>query len=229
VGYRDIWGSEQSIIRSGLLPEDCAVADVGSNIAYYALWFSRVVLRNGRVYAFEPNPGVLSVLERNLALNDANNVEVIPSACGDRVGSIDFFVATHHHRSSLNADWAGENSSRITAPMTTLDTFFAPESGRYPPAFIKVDIEGGGIFALPGCQRIFSEVRPFVLIESHTPAEDKAISDVLCKFHYRGYRLSDRAWVKKPDKVHPDREGVWGALLRIPVEHDSRGRDCRGP
>jgi hypothetical protein len=43
-------------IRSGLLPKDCTVVDVGSNIGYYALWFSQVALRNGRVYAFEPIP-----------------------------------------------------------------------------------------------------------------------------------------------------------------------------
>jgi FkbM family methyltransferase len=212
-------------IRSGLLPKDCVVADVGSNLGYYALWFSQIALRAGRVYAFEPNPGILSVLERNLRLNKSSNVEVVPSACGDHVGSIDFFVATHHHRSSLNADWAGESSSRITAPMTTLDTFFAPASGHRPPAFIKMDIEGGGTFALPGCRRIFSEGRPFVLIESHTPDEDRAISDVLCNFDYRGYRLSNQAWVQHPDAVHPDREGVWGTLLLIPAEHHSRVRD----
>jgi FkbM family methyltransferase len=209
-------------IRSGLLPRDCAIADVGSNIGYYSLWFSQVALRSGRVYAFEPNPSVLYVLERNLSLNKAYNVEVVPSACGDHVGSIDFFVATHHHRSSLNADWAGEDSSKITAQMTTLDTFFAPESGRHPPAFIKVDIEGGGTFALPGCQRTFIDARPFVLIESHTPAEDRAISDVLCKFGYHAYRLSDRMWVQKPSAIYPDKEGVWGTLLLIPAEHHSR-------
>jgi FkbM family methyltransferase len=211
-------------ISSGLLPKDCVVADVGTNLGYYALWFSQIALPNGQLYAFEPNPAIVSVLERNLSINNVSNVEVAPFACGDRVGLTDFFVATHHHRSSLNAEWAGEDSNRITARMTKLDTFFAPESGRCPPAFIKVDIEGGGTFALPGCQRIFSEVRPFVLIESHTPEEDRAISDVLCKFQYRGYRLSDRAWVRRPDAVHPDREGVWGTLLLIPGEHDSRVR-----
>jgi FkbM family methyltransferase len=215
-------------IESRLLPKDCVVADVGSNIGYYALWFSQIALRNGRVYAFEPNPGILSVLYRNLQLNKIENVEVLPFACGDRVGSIDFFVAAHHHSSSLNPDWAGEDSRKITAEMTTLDDFFAPGSGRCPPAFIKIDIEGGGTFALPGCRRIFSETRPFVLIESHTPTEDRAISDVLCKYQYRGFRLSDQSWVRKPGATHPDREGVWGTLLLIPTEHHSRVRGYLG-
>jgi FkbM family methyltransferase len=213
-------------IRSGLLPKDSTVADVGSNLGYYALWFSRVALAGGQVYAFEPDPRILSVLRRNLELNKIRDVEVVPVACGDHDGTVEFFVATHHHRSSLHADWAGDDSSRISAQMTTLDTFFAPGSGRRSPAFIKLDIEGGGTFALPGCQRIFTEARPFVLIESHTPAEDRAISDVMCNFNYRGYRLTDRTWVQKPDAIHPDKEGVWGTLLLIPAEHHSRVREC---
>lgn len=214
------------LIKGGLLPQDCVVADVGSNIGYYTLWFSQVALDNGRVYAFEPNPDILPVLECNLKLNRANNARLVRSACGDRDGSIDFFVAKHHHCSSLDAAWAGEGSNKITAQLTKLDTFFAPGSGRRPPAFIKMDIEGGGTFALPGCYRIFRDTRPYLLIESHTPAEDRAISRVLCDFGYRAYRLTDRAWVQRPDEIHPQKDGVWGTLLLIPAEHYSRVRNC---
>lgn len=108
--------------------------------------------------------------------------------------------------------------------MTTLDAFFAPGSGRRPPGFIKVDIEGGGTVALPGCQRIFADTRPFALIASHTPAEDRAISDVLCKFGYGANRLTDQMWVQKPNAIYPEKEGVWGTLLLIPAEHHSRVR-----
>ncbi len=91
--------------------------------------------------------------------------------------------------------------------MTTLDTFFAPDTGRPTPHFIKMDIEGGGTFALPGCGRILAENRPFVLIESHTPDEDRAISNVLCGFNYRGYRLDDRRWVRSQPRSTPTERG----------------------
>jgi len=213
-------------ITGGLLPKNATVADVGSNIGYYTLWLSQAVAA-GNVYAFEPNPDTLAVLRSNLELNAVGNVEVVDSACGDRSDSVDFFIGSNHHCSSLHAAWAG-GERKITAKMTSLDDFFAPGSDREAPRFIKIDIEGGGTFALPGCHRIFSEDRPFVLIESHTPDEDKAISDVLCNLKYCGYRLSDRAWVTKPDAIFPDKDGVRGTLLLVPAEFRTRVNDLLG-
>ena len=198
------------------------VADVGGNIGYYSLWFATLGVRMGRVYTFEPAPEPLRLLKENMRLNDVGNVDIIECACGDHVGNVEFFIANHHHSSSLIAEWAGNQAHTISVSMTTLDVFFAAESGRKAPAFIKIDIEGGGVFALPGCRRILSENRPFVLIESHTPNEDGAISKVLIDLAYRGYRLNNREWVRKPQATHPDQEGVWGTLLLVPQELEER-------
>jgi FkbM family methyltransferase len=201
--------------KSRLLPQDGVVADVGGNIGYYTLWFAKLGVRMGHVYSFEPAPEPLRLLKENVRLNKAANVEIIACACGDHVGDVEFFIASHHHCSSLNAEWAGADASPRSVPMTTLDIFFA---GRRAPDFIKIDIEGGGVFALPGCRRILGENRPFVLIESHTPVEDDAISKVLVDLDYRGYRMTNREWVGKPHMTYPDREGVWGTLLLVPRE-----------
>lgn len=227
-----LWDSEifkmldRVFVRDRLLPGDCTIADIGGNIGYYTIWFAKIAASMGHVYTFEPNPDVLKILRTNLELNHLSNVEVFQTACGDRIGTTDFFLASHHHSSSLHADWAGDGEAqrarRISVPMTTLDSFFAPEMGRGSPSFLKIDIEGGGTFALPGCNHLFTVGRPFVLVESHTPDEDRAISNVLCNFDYRGYRLNDRQWVSKPGATHPDGEGVWGTLILTPAEHVSR-------
>lgn len=214
---------ERLFVDSGILAKDSIVVDVGGNIGYYAMWFSRVVAPRGCVYCFEPSPDALPLLRDNLQVNCIHNVEVIESACGDCVGTTDFFLAPHHHASSLHADWAGsERARKVAVSMTSLDMFFSPEKMRQPPGFIKFDIEGGGTHALPGCQRIFREARPFTLIESHTPDEDRAISNVLDRFSYHAYRLNNRKWVEKPHAVHPDEAGVWGTMLLIPAERYGR-------
>jgi len=209
-------------VQSALLSKDSIVADVGANIGYYTIWLSTAAASRGHVYAFEPNPEVAGFLSSNLKINNIANAEVVGAACGDHIGTTDFFIAKHHHSSSLHEDWAGSGHSdarKIIVPMITLDDFFAPEEGRRQPNFIKIDIEGGGTYALPGCQRLLQEARPFVLIESHNPDEDRAISNVLNNFHYRGYRLNDRNWVQNPRVTHPDKQGVWGTLLLTPEEH----------
>jgi FkbM family methyltransferase len=208
-------------VKNRLLSADSVVADVGGNIGYYAIWLSTVAFSSGHVYTFEPSLETLQFLRNNLKVNNISNAEVIESACGDHIGTTDFFIANHHHCSSLHADWAraGEADARkVTVPMTTLDAFFAPETARRAPGFIKIDIEGGGTHALPGCRRLLREARPFLLIESHMPDEDQAISNVLTQFDYRGYRLNDGKWVQKPQATHPDQEGVWGTLLLTPQE-----------
>jgi FkbM family methyltransferase len=211
-----------TFIKGGLLPKDRVAADVGANIGYYSLWLSRVALGSGHVYSFEPSVETLPLLFKNLALNNVENIDVAKMACSDHVGTTEFFIAKHHHSSSIHAEWAGEGQGtarRVSVPVTTLDAFFAPETGRRPPNFIKFDIEGGGTHALPGARKVIGTARPYILIESHTVEEDRAISNVLTDFDYRGYRLNDRSWVTKPGAVHPDKDGVWGTLLLTPQEH----------
>jgi FkbM family methyltransferase len=211
---------DRVFVESGLLPKDSIIADVGANIGYYTLWFSKIAASAGKVFAFEPNAGVLQILRKNLDLNHVTNAVVLEAACGDITGLADFYVAAHHHSSSLHADWANSDgrAQKKTVVVTTLDAFFKHETGRHPPAFIKIDIEGGGTHALPGACRLFAENRPFCLIESHTPDEDQAISNLLRNFNYQGYRLNDHRWVLNPENTHPDPHGVWGTLVLVPAE-----------
>jgi FkbM family methyltransferase len=208
-------------VKSGLVPKDSIIADIGANIGYYTLWFSKIAASKGKVFAFEPNADVLPILRTNLNLNHVYNAEVVEAACADRNGAADFYIASHHHSSSLYSDWAKSDgpARKTTVAVTTLDTFFNQETGRLPPAFIKIDIEGGGTQALPGARRLFAENRPFCLIESHTPEEDSAISNLLQNSDYRAYRLNDRRWVLNPENTHPHPQGVWGTLVLTPAEH----------
>jgi FkbM family methyltransferase len=216
---------DRVLVTSGLLAEDSVAVDVGGNIGYYTMWLCTVAAGRGFVYSFEPSPDAVRFLRDNLNLNNITNAEVIESACGNHVGATEFFLASHHHRSSIHAEWAGgeQGDARKTiVAMTSLDAFFASQTTRRAPGFIKFDIEGGCTDALPGCRHLFREARPFVLIESHLPEEDRAISNVLCEFDYCGYRLSNRKWVKKPSAIYPEKDGVWGNILLVPAERHAR-------
>jgi hypothetical protein len=100
----------------------------------------------------------------------------------------------------------------------TLDDYFEKSNqGRYPD-LIKMDIEGGGIYALKGCVNCLTQKRPFILIESHNKGEDQAVSDVLTQYDYEAYRTTNDRWVKNKNTQHPDLDGVWGTLLLMPAE-----------
>jgi len=213
------WMVRTALERLGFLNQPVDIADVGANIGYVSLWLSRIA-PHATVHAFEPAPDVARLLRKNISGNNATNITPLDIACSDREGEIQFYVAPKHHCSSLVQSWASSGSepaSLIVARTNTLDNLFAGNSQRRL-ALIKMDIEGGGVFALPGCNQTVERFRPIFWIESHTPDEDRAISNLLVAHDYRAYRQQTHNWVTNIHATHPDPEGVWGSLLAVPKE-----------
>lgn len=230
-----IWESDSfdlltRIFDADVLPSKAAViCDVGANIGLYTLFFARSQ-PEGVIHAFEPAP-VVHRLRTHLALNHVSNAIVVEQACSDDVGETEFYLGHHHHASSLHAGWAqGSLASvqTIRVPTTTLDAYFQGYAPQQHPDLIKMDIEGGGTLALKGCDRCIHTKRPLFLIESHTPDEDRAISNLLLKHDYLAYRLDDHRWVSMPDQTHPHKEGVWGTLLLWPAEKRDSAKGILG-
>jgi FkbM family methyltransferase len=207
--------------RFGLNQPDKVIADIGANIGYYSIFFSKYLDSSSRIFAFEPSLEILPVLRKNLMVNNISNVKVLDLACADHTGRDEFFIGAHHHESSLLKEWSNNaiTGTKTVVATTTLDDFFENyNQGRYPD-LIKMDIEGGGIFALKGCVRCISKKRPFILIESHNPGEDKAVSHVLIQHNYEAFRVTNEQWIKHKETQYPDLEGVWGTMLLMPTEH----------
>lgn len=177
----------------------------------------------GQVFSFEPAPETRSMLTETIAANAQQNIRIEARAAADVDGTVDFFVGAHHHQSSLDATWAasGGTTYKVTVPAIALDDFYAGLGDSRPVQFLKMDIEGGGVLALKGCSAIFQNQRPFAIIESHNPAEDAAISNVLTSHDYAGFRVNDSKWISKPSATHPDPEGVWGSMVLVPRERRS--------
>lgn len=208
------------LIATGRASGKNIYCDLGANIGMYSLWLSRLN-PSAKIYAFEPLPQTASRLIDHVSINHVENIEVVPKACSDSNGTISFFVGNGAHElSSLLPDWAanGGKAQKIDVPTTTLDHFFENTAKGDGPDFVKMDIEGGGIFALKGVSKIIERKRPLFMVESHTPEEDRAISNVALDHHYQAYRLNNSAWVKHLNAVHPDPEGVWGTLILFPEE-----------
>jgi len=199
------------------------VVDLGANLGLYSIWFRKSMGDHGVVHAFEPAPYALEKLKKHVEANGERNIRMVPMACADKEGTVTFFIGFHHHSSSLFEGWAGGGQTtpeKVEVASTTLDDYFF--GNKLPlPNLIKMDIEGGGVYALKGCRRLAKEQRPFFFIESHTVAEDKAIGDFCLETGYAAYRLSDRNWVKDLRATHPQKDGVWGILFLVPSEKKS--------
>lgn len=206
--------------RFGLDKQDTVIADVGANIGYYSLFFSKYLSASARIFAFEPSSTILPILRKNLEANKVSNVTVLELACSDHTGNEVFFLGEHHHESSILGDWSTNATAgtKVTVQAVTLDYYFENfNQGQYPD-LIKMDIEGGGIYALKGCVNCITQKRPFILIESHNQGEDQAVSQVLMQYNYEAYRTTNDQWVINKNTQHPDMDGVWGTMLLMPAE-----------
>jgi FkbM family methyltransferase len=146
-----------------LQPGD-VVLDIGANIGWYSLILNSIAPEGVDIFAFEPHPSNLALLEENLRRNSASKVTVVPCAVSDHPGEQDMFA------------YAGENTGRhsllpindgekIRIRTVTLDEFWEERGlGKRIPRFMKIDIEGYELMALRGGLGVLGR-SPAVLLE----------------------------------------------------------------
>lgn len=135
---------ETSVILSLLRPGDVFV-DVGANIGYFTLVAAAAVGCLGRVFAFEPEPGNLELLQASVALNGFSWVSVDPCALGESAGTVDFYLSPSNFGDHSLIPAAGRE--KISIPLRRGDDCLPP-GGRVD--VIKMDVQGAEPAALAG-------------------------------------------------------------------------------
>jgi len=167
------------------------VYDIGADIGYISLVFSQAVGKQGRVYAFEPLPDNVKRIRTHIALNSLQEiVTVLPYAVSDSTGRKPFLVHELHAMGKLSGS-SGRNttySEQIEVNTLCLDDFVFKDGNPAPDLF-KIDIEGGGVTAIPGMSNIIKNIHPIILMELHGPEEAQITWDLLRQCNYKIYRM----------------------------------------
>jgi FkbM family methyltransferase len=144
-----------------LLREGDLFLDIGSNIGSYTILASGV--RRAMTWAFEPDPGTVSALKRNIDLNNlSDRVVVHELALGDRDGKIAF---TRGLDTTNRVASDGEPSVRWVS-LKRLDTLI----GGAQPLMIKIDVEGYEEPVIRGSHRLLARESVKVIeLEQLTP------------------------------------------------------------
>ena len=114
----------------------------------------------------------------------------MPYAASDREGNEPFLVHEEHSMGKL-AGSSGrdvEYLGQIDVKSLRLDDFIYRD-GNPCPNIVKIDIEGGGVKAIPGMLRLLSEGRPIVFMEMHGPEEQGVAWDALKQNGYVIHRM----------------------------------------
>lgn len=157
----------QTAVMKSDVKEGESVVDLGANIGYYTLLLSRLVGKNGRVFAFEPHPELYQILSENVESNNCTNVTLANKAVADVPGKTSLYLDTN---GSAHCLYDPHNESPfIQTESVVLDDYLHEDSSSV--TFVKLDIEGFEMKALEGAAgilrnqglRIITEFNPHKL------------------------------------------------------------------
>ncbi len=210
-------GSERAHQRvfQRLLREGDVVLDVGANWGLHTLFFSKLVGPSGLVVALEPYPPALSELEWHIKTNKCGNVKVMPVALSDEKGKATFHPGDSAATGSLLKNEVIGQHNQISVDVCTLDNLIeslAIEKLR----LIKIDVEGAESKVLAGASETAMRLRPFFVIDLHTPEQDVLVARRLTSWGYELSRVEGPPLLRT-DVGWPNTEGVWGTILATPI------------
>jgi len=130
------------LVRPGM-----TVVDVGSNLGLYTVLLSRLVGPTGQVVAFEPDPALFALLERNCARNGCGNVRSRRVALGSGRARLAFSQLLVNAGDNHLGDAAGRPFRRsVEVEVQPLDEA-APSLA---PDLVKIDVQGWELHVLRG-------------------------------------------------------------------------------
>ena len=157
-------GIDTVILESGFYEEEVyrAVArnlkphdvfwDVGANLGLHSLTV-KSKFPSVDVFAFEPNPAMVSLLHRSCDTNGLE-INIHPVALDAHDGSAEFFIhADNAGRCGMYNRNADPDLPRLNVETSSGDSLIADGAAK-PPNVIKIDVEGHELPALHGIRRV---------------------------------------------------------------------------
>jgi FkbM family methyltransferase len=173
------------------------VIDVGANLGFFSVLFSRKVGLSGRVLSIEPTSKVFDTLSLNLKLNMADNVIAFNGAVGEKKSkiTINSIVGKEEYSSVgevVHHSVKGEKTITEIVECSTIDALV--EMHNLKPSFIKIDVEGAEFMVLSGAVNTLKKYHPVILSELSDEmlgACGSSSSDVIGLLKSLGYSLRD--------------------------------------
>lgn len=163
------WEPFETFILKSILQKNSVYIDIGANIGYYTLLAGSIV-KNGKVFSFEPVKQNLEILERNIIKNNLTNIQTYPYAVSDKNGFVDIFLSSANtgnvrlFKDDLEGYAGQPKSERVKC--ICLDDFLDAD---IRPDIIKMDIQGGEIYALKGMKNLIRKTEQLALFTEFWP------------------------------------------------------------
>jgi FkbM family methyltransferase len=174
-GLRDgtIEKLQADTFRAAVTP-GMTVVDAGAFLGWYSLLAGRAVGPRGCVHAFEPDPGNLRRLRRNITLNQLSlTVTATDKALSDRSGPQELHVVEGEPSQNSLFLALPESVSR-TVECVRLDDYLGGDDS---VDVLKIDVEGAEVKVLRGMRNLLTRDRPMTIFVECLPKALEAAGD----------------------------------------------------
>lgn len=150
--------------------------DLGAHVGYYSLLYAKAN-PTGKIYAFEPIEGNVSLYIKHMALNNVLNFKVFESAVSDTYSKLSFNTTATSVAGKLS-----ENGN-ITVDVVKLSDLTA--KGKIEvPQLIKMDIEGEEFKVLTDLRDLLTTYKPGIFLSTHGARVHKNCLNLLAELNY---------------------------------------------
>lgn len=155
--------SEDSAMIMKLVAAAQNIVDIGANMGWYSINIAKT-FPDCHVYAFEPIPRTFDFLERNVQLNNINNINIYPFGLSNERKDLTFYYYSEGSGNASSANLSERaDADLITCHVERLDDVV--DSLKLRVDFIKCDVEGAELFAFQGGLETLKRDKPIVFTE----------------------------------------------------------------
>jgi len=204
-GKMDVWSIKETFIDAFYTRYSCQVKDgwqvmdIGAGIGDYSIY---VALENPTavVYAFEPYPNSFELLEKNLSINNIQNVNSYPIAIWSQAGDIflDLSSGEPLKITSSKEGQVSKFSEGVTVHAITLNDFIS-EKQIHRIDLLKLDCEGAEYEILLEAPKMTLKKIDRIIMEYHDVNDDLKHDKLIRFLQNEGYQVKTN-----PNFVHDD-------------------------
>lgn len=164
---------------------DTTVLDIGANKGIYSLYFSKIMLKSGEIWAFEPQPELKKQLTKLQRLT------------GPSLKVFSFGLSNSAHSEMLYRKKPGHGGAslevnnqpeQVSIEVKPLDKVIESHPPIKPISLIKCDVENHELAVLQGAEATLRKYHPKLIVECHDEiARSGALFNFLESLDYTGF------------------------------------------
>ena len=169
------------------------ILDIGAHAGFTVLPVSSSINVDAKLYAFEPSTANNKALQKNISMNECENVIVENYLVGaEEKDNVSFYERSDICATSSIVNDRNRKFNKTSKMQISIDSYC--KNHNIKPDLIKIDVEGAEIDVLKGARETISAFKPTIFLSVH-PREIRDLGyneqDLLNEIRINNYKLTN--------------------------------------